>query len=151
MIPDRARFLSALIGIPWRANAKGPDAFDCWHLARHIQAELFGRSLPAVPVPDHPSWRWMIGAIEQHPERQRWQKRPQPHGLIAAGDGALVLMARADRPAHIGVWLRPERRVIHCDQGQGVVLDPPALLRAGGWRTLIFYEPRSVTSSCPAM
>ena len=145
----RCGILSGLIGVPWRANAAGPDAYDCWHLSRHIELTLFGHVLPDVAVPDHPSWRWMIEAIETHPERIRWQETAQPHGLIMAADGALVLMARSDRPAHIGVWLAPERRIIHADQDQGVVLDQPSLLRAGGWRTLRFFEQRSATSSCP--
>lgn len=147
----RAAVLSALIGLSWRANAAGPESYDCWHLARHVQRELFGRNLPDVSVPDHPSWRWMIASIEKHPERNRWQESPQLHGLITAADGSLVLMARSDRPAHIGVWLKPEQRIIHADQCAGVVLDQVAMLRAGGWRTLRFFEPRFGISSCQVM
>lgn len=146
----RDECLASLVGTPWRANARGPEAFDCWHLAQHVEATLFGRSLPDVVVPAAPSWRWMIAAIEHHPERSRWQESRQEHGLISATDGALVLMARSGRPAHVGVWLRPEGRIIHADQDAGVVLDRPVMLRAGGWRTLRFYELRSATSSSPA-
>ena len=143
----RATTLSGLLGLPWRANASGPDAYDCWHLARHIQREIFGRDLPDIAVPADPSWRWMIGAIEKHPERRRWQESPQPNGLIKAADGSLVLMARSGRPAHIGVWLIPENRVIHCDQDMGVVLETPSMLRVGGWLRLQFFEPLFTTSS----
>ena len=91
----------------------------------------------------------MIGTIEKHPERRRWQESPQLNGLIRATDGSLVLMARSDRPAHIGVWLAPENRIIHCDQGMGVVLETPSMLRVGGWLRLRFFEPLFVTSSSP--
>jgi hypothetical protein len=37
-----------------------------------------------------------------------------------ASDGALVLMAHLRFPAHIGVWLAPEGRVIHCSEQHGV-------------------------------
>lgn len=144
----REQVLAELIGLPWRANARGPDAYDCWHLARHLQHTLFSRDLPSVAVPDHPDWRWMIAAIDQHPERKQWHEIPQTNGLITAADGALVLMARSDQSAHIGLWLVPERRIIHCDQGTGVVMEAPSMLRAGGWRTLRFFEPRSATLSC---
>lgn len=145
----RATTFNGLLGLPWRANASGPDAYDCWHLARHIQRELFARDLPDITVPADPSWRWMIGTIEIHPERKRWQESPQLNGLIKAADGSLVLMARSDRPAHIGVWLAPENRIIHCDQGIGVVLETPSMLRVGGWLRLRFFEPLFVTSSFP--
>ena len=75
--------------------------------------------------------------------RQIGFERPQANGLISAGDGALVLMARAQRAAHIGVWLLPEQGVIHCDQTSGVMFEDAATLRAAGWRKLMFYEPRS--------
>ena len=140
---DRRQLLSSLIGKRWAANGRGPDEFDCWHLARHVQRELFGRELPSVDVPADPQWAWMLQTIAAHPERANWLERPQPNDLIGAGDGALVLMARAQRAAHIGVWLLPEQGVIHCDQTSGVMFEDAATLRAAGWRKLTFYEPKS--------
>lgn len=137
----RARTINTILGKPWKANAKGPEAFDCWHLAVWIQNELFSRALPQVAVPQNPTWSWMIGSISQHPERKHWRQVPNdPMGLVTAYDGALVLMARADRPAHIGVWLDMERRVIHADPKYGVVCDGLLDLRTKGWAKLRFYE-----------
>jgi hypothetical protein len=138
----RADALNAVLGRPWLANAKGPDAFDCWHLTAHIQAVIFGRILPTVSVPAAASWAWMIAAIESHPERQNWRFVPADRmGLVKAGDGAVVLMARYDRPAHIGTWLKAEGRVIHADARLGVVCEPLVELRTKGWTKLRFYEP----------
>lgn len=138
---SRADILCGFLGKPWVANAKGPDAYDCWHLAVAVSGALFGRVLPEVVVPAQPTWAWMIGAIEHHPERARWALvREDRMGLITAGDGAVVLMARRDRPAHIGVWLGPERVVVHADPNYGVVCDSPVDLRAKGWVKLRFYE-----------
>ena len=140
---ERAQLLSRLIGKRWVANARGPDEFDCWHLACQVEREIFGRELPSIDVPTDPGWAWVLQTISAHPERGRWRERPQPHGVIVAGDGALVLMARVQRAAHIGVWLLPEQGVIHCDQTSGVIFEDAGTLRATGWRELRFYEPKS--------
>jgi cell wall-associated NlpC family hydrolase len=141
-VTDRTAFLRAQIGKRWCANGRGPDVFDCWHLALHVQRELFGRALPSVDVPSDPGWAWMLETIAAHHEHANWVLRSNENGLISAADGALVLMARSKRAAHIGVWLQPEQGVIHCDQTSGVMFDDAATLRASGWRKLMFYEPR---------
>ena len=136
MNDKRAAFLSALIGQPWAHDR------SCWHVAALVQATLFGRQLPHVDVPPDPSWRWMIDTIERHPEHANWAEVVAPLvGLVTAGDGALVALARVDRAAHIGVWLAAERLVIHCDQDFGIVAQDIATLRASGWGRIRFYEP----------
>jgi hypothetical protein len=142
-VTDRISFINGLLGKPWRANAKGPDAYDCWHLAVVVEDGLFGRTLPAVVVPDDPSWEWMISTIDAHPERKNWTMVPcDAMGLVKAKDGALVLMARRDQPAHIGVWLRPESRIIHADPDFGVVCESKVELNAKAWHKLRFFDPR---------
>lgn len=138
----RAEILTAYLGKPWVANARGPDAYDCWHLAVAVSQAVFGRVLPDVAMPADPSWAWMIRAIDRHPERARWEHVPHdPMGIVKAGDGAVVLMARRDRPAHIGVWLAPERVIIHADPYYGVVCDTPIDLVTKGWTKLRYYQP----------
>jgi len=143
---ERRAFLTALIGTSWK------DRGMCWGLARHVQWHLFGRMLPEVVVPPDVTWRWMIDAIDAHNERTRWREVPSDAmDGIRAGDGAIVLMARREQPAHIGVWLAPEGGVIHAPttgrrSGERVeaevnaVLDTPAQLRVSGWTRHIFYE-----------
>jgi hypothetical protein len=66
--------------------------------------------------------------------------------LVIAADGALVLMAHLRFPAHFGVWLQVEARVIHCSEKHGVCCESVLALRQIGWKKLTFFEPKS---SCP--
>jgi hypothetical protein len=60
-----------------------------------------------------------ISAIRLFPCDQR----ERLHGLVAAADGALCLMGRFSGPGHIGVWPKPEGKIIHCDRRIGVCLE----------------------------
>jgi hypothetical protein len=138
-VPPRNELLSSLIGQPraWQSR-------NCWDFARHVERELFGRELPGVAVPAELSKRWILEAIDRHPERAAWRQVPDgPGGLVVVGDGALVLMAHLRFPAHIGVWLAPEGRVIHCSEQHGVCCESVLVLRQMGWKQLTFYEPVS--------
>lgn len=135
---DRSKFLAPLIGQPWAWQSR-----NCWDFAVHVERELFGRELPAVAVPPDQRKRWVLEAIEGHPERQQWREVAcGPGGLVMAADGALVLMAHLRMPAHIGVWLKPEQIVIHCSEQNGVCAETTMALQQQGWKKLRFFEPR---------
>jgi hypothetical protein len=134
----RSEFLAPLIGEPWAWQSR-----NCWDFACHVQRELFGRELPRPAVPDGFSRRWVIEEFAHHEERRRWrQVRDGPGGLVQAADGALVLMAHLRFPAHTGVWLQPEQRIIHCDSKAGVACEAPLALRQMGWKQLTFFGPK---------
>jgi hypothetical protein len=135
----RHEFLAPLIGQPWAWQSR-----NCWDFACHVQRELFGRLLPHVAVPDDPKWKWMVRTVAKHPERANWcQLQDGPMGLVTAADGALCLMGRFSGPGHIGVWLQPEGKVIHCDRSHGVCLETVLALRQKGWTSIMFFEPKS--------
>ncbi|WP_425105497.1 hypothetical protein [Ancylobacter sp.] len=135
---ERTAFLTSLLGHRWTPER------TCWHVAALVELRLFGRVLPHVEVPPDPSWAWMITAIASHPERENWRDVAPPlAGLVTAADGSLACLGSLKRAAHIGVWLAPERRVIHCDQTLGVVAEDVATLRARGWGRVQFFEPSS--------
>ncbi len=139
---DRAAFLSGLIGKPWRANARGPDAFDCYALVVFVQGVLKARALPDIDVPQHPGWSWIKTQFETHPERARWRiVAPDAMGLMRAPDGATALMARATDILHAGVWLTPENRILHADERQGVSFEDLATLRAKSWKKIVLLVP----------
>jgi hypothetical protein len=139
---NRSSFLSPLIGEPWAWQSR-----NCWDFACHVQRELFGRELPQIAVPAAFSRRWVLEEIAGHPER--WRQVPDgPGGLVTAADGALVLMAHARFPAHIGVWLPQEGRVIHCDGKTGVACETVLALRQVGWKSLVlsWTAPKALCS-----
>lgn len=140
MMTDRAAYLTGLIGKPWRADGEGPDAYHCWALVREVQGRLHGLDLPQVALPEPLTLRWMMRTIATHDEGKRWQEVPCLSGIVQARDGALVSMARVDRPCHVGIWLPAEGGVLHACDRAGVVLEPPAQLRARGWGRLRYYQ-----------
>jgi hypothetical protein len=141
-MPSRQEFITSLIGKPWQANAKGPDSYDCWHLATHVQKELFHRNAPHIQVPEVPTWPWMISQFRFHPELRNWKEIPNNQTLLYDGlDGAIVLMARHSNPAHCGVLLAKEGAILHCDQRSGVVFQEPMDLKMEGWAKLRFFVP----------
>jgi hypothetical protein len=134
---DRAAFLAPLIGEQWAWQSR-----NCWDFACHVQRELFGRVLPRVAVPADLSKRWVLESIDRHSERDAWREIPDgPGGLVTAADGALVLMAHLRFPAHIGVWLWPKARIVHCSEQHGVCCETVLALRQMGWKKLTFYQP----------
>ena len=134
----RSEFLASLIGLPWSWQGG-----NCWDFACHVQRELFGRLLPSVSVPSELSKRWVLEAFDGHQERANWREVTDgPGGLIVAQDGALCLMAHLRIPGHIGVWMKPEGKIIHCDERAGVCFETPLALRQQGWRQLKFFEPK---------
>lgn len=136
-------FVKSLIGLPYKKNAKGPDEFDCWHLAVYVEKHLFARVAPHVEVPSKADWHWMISQFTSHPELGNWVEILQPaNGLISASDGAVVLMARHKQPAHCGVYFAKERKILHADEVDGVVFQDIPTLKAQSWTRLRFYEPR---------
>jgi len=139
----RDEFLRSLIGRPYRKNARGPDEFDCWHLAVYVQKHLYGREAPNVEVPEKANWGWMIEQFTTHPELGNWIECLQPsNGLVNALDGAMVLMARMTQPAHCGVYCAFERSIIHADENVGVIFQSLQVVKSNGWSRLRFYEPR---------
>ncbi len=85
----------------------------------------------------------MVAEIARHPERDNWTAVPEStHGLVTAADGALCLMGRFSGPGHIGVWLKPEKKIIHCDRKNGVCLEDDFSLKQQGWIKRTYYEPK---------
>ncbi|QIJ76188.1 peptidoglycan endopeptidase [Methylobacterium sp. NI91] len=143
---SRTTFLSDLIGRPYRIGATGPDAFDCYGLARHVQAALY-----AVPMPELPfvaaTTRQQAEAMLNHAERQNWREIPEHE----ARDGDLVLMGNvAGRDFHLGTYVVPSTAgvVLHINERAGVVADDLPALRAIGFHYLRMFR-RSVVPAGP--
>lgn len=117
------------IGMPWTR-----DGNDCWQFFRRVQAERFGRVIPAFDMASH---RAVVcaRAVAENPERANWQPVDRPQ------EGDAVLMAHASHPSHIGLWIDVDGGgVLHCINGPGVVFQKPAQLKAASWGHLEYYR-----------
>jgi len=140
-VKERQEFVASLIGMPYKANTSGPETIDCWHLVRLVRERLFEDVLPMIEVPNEPSLLWLAKAFERNDERKLWQEIEQPaSGLVNAPDGSLVLMSKASQAVHVGIWLGPERCVLHATELDGVVFQDIPVLKACGWNNLRFFE-----------
>lgn len=133
-----SHWASTYIGRPWSLGGVGPDTFDCWGFFRFIQSNHYGIDVPLIGVATG-SLREIVTTLEFHNERSNWSETSSP------SDGDAVLMARSQRPAHIGVWIKANgsEGVLHCMAGPGVVFQSKASLRIAGWGHLAYYR-RSV-------
>lgn len=135
---DRAAFLEDLIGRPYRIGATGPDTFDCYGLARHVQAALYAVPMPSLPFVAATT-RAQAEAMLTHEERRNWREIPEHE----ARDGDLVLMGNvAKRDFHLGTFVIPGTAgvVLHVDQHAGVVADDIPALRSVGFNYLRIFR-----------
>lgn len=98
------------IGLPYQEGARGPEAFDCWGLVRHVLAREFHVELPAYEYGPTATERQQVitGLRPQYQEVP-----PQP--------GAIALCSIAGRP-HVGLCVDGEH-VLHTREGTGSVLE----------------------------
>lgn len=143
MAEPRADFLTGIVGRPYAERARGPDAFDCWGLVAFARPRLFGG--PALPDDDisPADMRRVARAFTDPDRRAGWQSLPVAVPF-SAPDGAIVLMSRGDIPHHVGLWLAPERAVLHCCPAQRVVLDRLGHLTAAYWRIRTVLVPETL-------
>ncbi len=131
--PSAAEFVQRVIGLPWRENGYGPDAYDCWGLARACQREVFGRSLPIVDYPA--TLRAIVRTMNDHTVRDAWPEVKLP----AHGD--IVTMTAALHPHHVGTWLQLEGGcILHATRREGVMCSSLHHIRLEGFRGLRFHR-----------
>ena len=126
---------TAYIGKPWVSGARGPEAFDCWGLVRHVQQHTFNRPpLPEYPIP--PENRDEVkAALSVATNAPEWIQLPGPV------DRCAVALSRGSECVHVGVYLAADGGlVLHALERVGVVAESLARLRARGWSRVTFYN-----------
>lgn len=134
MSPEQRSALEGMIGKPYQIGASGPEAFDCYGLAREVQR------LALVDMPQVERVSDYVETLRDHEERNRWQLVDRPEEFD------LVLMANVvRRDRHIGVYIRPGNAgvVIHAIDHMGVCLHDLQALRAMGMNEIRFYRRRA--------
>lgn len=135
---DRMQFLESLIGKPYRIGAVGPDTFDCYGLAKHVQANLYAINLPELPFVAATT-RSQAEAMLNHVERQNWIEVEEHN----AKDGDLVLMGNVlRRDFHLGTFIIATTQgvVLHINEFSGVVADDLPSLRSIGFHYLRIFR-----------
>jgi cell wall-associated NlpC family hydrolase len=98
------------VGLPYREGARGPDAWDCWGLVRHVLAAEFHVELPAYDY----------GPTALERQQLIRSLRPQ-FREVEPVPGAIALCSVAGRP-HVGVCVDGEH-ILHAREGTGSVLE----------------------------
>lgn len=125
------------IGKPWEAGAGGPDAFDCWGLARAAQDQIFETTLPeaGIAADEIADLRKVIRAIGDHPARDRWIQALTPK------HGDLVTLAHHRYPSHVGVYLELDGGgILHTTREEGVSFDTEIVLKLKGFARAVYYR-----------
>jgi len=122
-----------LLGSPWQAGGRGPDAYDCWGLFQAVQREHYGREVKPLDV-DAGNTLAVAKAIRDHSKAINWQPTNEPK------DGDAVLLSQGNYPTHVGIWLDVDGGgVLHCQRGPGVIFTRKADLPSGGWARIEYY------------
>lgn len=118
-----SHWVAEYIGLPWRAYASGPEAFDCHGLLWHCLRQHYGVDMSRyknVITGDH---RGIHDAIGNEQRGGDWVR------LDAPCDGAVVLIGNLRCWHHIGLWVDVNGgRCLHSRQEAGVALDRLAQL-----------------------
>lgn len=127
------------IGKPFEDGGRGPESYDCWGLVVAVCRDHLGLELPSygeVSARDlaRSARLFEAGAADE----EEWDAVTTPR----AGDVVLMRSAQGGRRiVHVGV-MADSRRVLHCEEGAGVVLVPRADYTVAG-RIIGFRRHRS--------
>jgi cell wall-associated NlpC family hydrolase len=119
------------IGLPWR------ESFTCWDLVRRVQAEEFGRELPALQVGEALQSAQDRILLELIGREGLWRRQRQAR----RGD---ILTCRSTDGPHVGVMWTPNR-VLHNVGSRArpgsVRLDRVSDLAAMGFQRITYWGP----------
>jgi cell wall-associated NlpC family hydrolase len=104
------------IGKPFADHGRGPQAFDCWGLVKHVLEEQLG----LFGLPDFgDSYVTAVDRVVPSlvaSERAAWRQVREPQ----CGD--VVVMCRHGRPSHVGVVVS-ENVMLHVERGTHACLE----------------------------
>ena len=116
--------IASSIGRPWKALAKGPEAFDCWGFVRYA---LDLSDAPDAPFLDETTRSERVVQLSKRFERVGHRT---PYSIL--------LMGRRGLFSHVGVY-HPSGYVYHCVEGRGVCGHRFGQLGILGYDTFQFY------------
>jgi len=119
------------IGIPHKPGGEGPDAYDCWHLLRHLQKEYFGVEMPLAPIGDEEA---CLALFKDKTASGDWVHVEVPQ------HGDCVLLRGGMWP-HVGIYLDLDGGgVLHAMEDAGIIWTRLPRLRALGFGRTTYYR-----------
>lgn len=138
--PPSAHWAWPLIGLPYRDQASGPDAFDCWGLVEYCLREHAGLVVPGVRLDVPAAFRQVMkdGRYCAGTTEATEVDRPREFDV--------VFMTCASQPHHVGLWIAPDRigGVLHAVEGARAAFQRRASLAMHGWTIVKFMRVRAV-------
>ena len=119
------------IGRAWR-----PD-YHCWSLVQAVYDERLQQRLPDMQYDAHSLFAAIRAFGTQQGEYAQWQPVTEPQELDA------VVMAVANRPRHIGLWVAlGDGYILHNIEQRGVVLSALDELKLLNFKVYAYYRRR---------
>lgn len=129
------------IGLPWKLDAHGPEAFNCWSLVWWVQKKHYGRDVPEHLVPQGETLvdPLMIMREMHNAERSgKWDKLCEPV------DGCVVGLSHREIFHHVGVYVAVDGGlVLHACERKGVLAQPLRTMESHGWNRIAFFQHTS--------
>ena len=141
--------LADFLGKPWKRNATGPDAYDCYTMTKAFLGRL------GVEIAD-------IGKVDPHDMRPVYERQQTDYiQLTVPRPWSVVTFSGRDLNAHIGVILPDDGLFLHCPgRAAGEVIAEPLSRRPWrdsvdgywwpkGWiETVVMLTPMTATKRC---
>lgn len=101
------------IGLPFAPHGRGPAAFDCWGLVRHVLAREFGiESLPSYNAGYRSVKDRAVAALVGRETTRAWARL----SLESAWLGDVIAFNVAARPRHVGLVIDADW-MLHIQRG----------------------------------
>ena len=118
----------AYVGLPYVMGVG-----ECAHRAALVWRQRFGLDIEVgAAFGDREAAQRLIEAELAKPD---WRPVPTPR------EGDAVVMTKAQRLAHVGLWVAPAH-VLHCTRAEGMTLTPVEDLPAQGFAVHGYYRRR---------
>lgn len=122
---DPPAWLAKWIGLPFELGGRGPDAFDCWGLARAVLATEFGLHVPSYDrgYPEDACDCATLAALVRE-GMPGWRAVVEGNAAELRGErsGDLILMRHGRHACHVGMVVA-RGTMLHIEDGTNSSLD----------------------------
>lgn len=129
MIEMKQHWCEKYLGRKWDATE-----YNCWHFFRDAYAQERGICLPIYEVSAEDT-KAVAKTIGRELDLREWKRVANP----AEFDG--VALGKGSQLTHVGIYTEADGgRIVHCNQGHGVVAMSLQQMEREGYRLIQFYR-----------